>query len=259
MTKNIHFTFEGFVTAKMMDAVRAKVKDLFKDVKLGHGRDHLERVEKMALMFAGKKADKTIVSLIALLHDADDWKLFLHDTEDSLENACKILVDCNIPDTISNIVISEIRNFGYSNRLRGREPKTIEGKAVSDADMCDIMGVDGIMRLMAYDIGKGIPFFDPNDVPNPDVQYDSYKVSHTDTSVRHMFDKILRLPQLMLTDEGRIEANRRKSFNIIFLQELFREHNAEDWDTYLYLFLEGNMSPENVFDKQKKRGEIDDK
>ncbi len=42
----------------------------------GHGMDHIKRVKNLALQFAcDTAADKAIVTLAALLHDVDDYKL----------------------------------------------------------------------------------------------------------------------------------------------------------------------------------------
>ena len=61
----------------MLEKVREKVWDLLNEEDSGHGMEHIERVLKLSLAFAKKEgANQEVVSLIALLHDADDYKLF---------------------------------------------------------------------------------------------------------------------------------------------------------------------------------------
>lgn len=208
------------------------VRDLALDhmfgVGRGHGIDHIERVEKMALAFAGDGADPSLVSLIALLHDADDYKFFPN-TGRGLPNAMRIMDHAGVPAETASRVRDELQKFGYSKRLAGLSPEMPEAKAVSDADMCDIMGATGISRMAEYAGSFGHPFFDPSDVPDEEVTAANYGAKTHETPVRHMFEKVLRLPPLMLTEKGRAEANKRFGTNVLFLKALFREYGAGDW------------------------------
>lgn len=61
----------------MIEKIKIQVDNLLKRDNSGHGMDHVDRVLKLSLRFAEKEnADKYIVSLIALLHEVDDYKLF---------------------------------------------------------------------------------------------------------------------------------------------------------------------------------------
>ena len=86
-----------------------------------------------------ENANKYIVSLIALLHDADDYKLFGMENAEKLTNAKIIMDDCNVDKAIQEQVCDAINNIGYSKRLKGHSPTTLEGKIVSDVDMCDAL------------------------------------------------------------------------------------------------------------------------
>ena len=60
----------------MIEKIRKQVCKLLDKDNSGHGMDHINRVLNLALKFAEKEnANKKIVSLIALLHDVDDYKL----------------------------------------------------------------------------------------------------------------------------------------------------------------------------------------
>ena len=222
------------VNNKIIKEVEKYVDKLLKDDDSGHDMQHINRVLKLSLYFAEKeKANKEVVSLIALLHDVDDHKLFGIKNSLELNNARKIMNDCNISNVIQKQVISELNNIGYSKRLKGFAPKTIEGKIVSDADMCDALGANGILRIYAYNLKNGKPFFDKNIFPNIDIKADEYMSKCSDSSVSHMFEKILKLKNLMLTDSGKEEAINRHKLVVDFLYQLFDEEDAKEWKELL--------------------------
>ena len=102
------------ITQEAMEYVRA----LFQGNADGHGFDHTLRVWRNAMMIAETEpdCDPQIVSLAALLHDADDHKLF---------------------------------SVSFSKN-KGKRPDTPEGRIVQDADRLDAIGAIGIARTFAY-------------------------------------------------------------------------------------------------------------
>ena len=143
----------------MIEKVKKQVSELLNQDNSGHGIDHINRVLELSLKFAEKEnANKDIVSLIALLHDVDDYKLFGMDNAENLTNAKKIMEDCNVDKNTQEQVCLALNNIGYSKRLKGFCPTTLEGKIVSDADMCDALGANGILRVYTYSLKNGKPF-----------------------------------------------------------------------------------------------------
>lgn len=222
-----------------MENVKSIVAKLLADDMSGHGTDHIGRVLTLSLKFAEKEnADPETVALIALLHDVDDHKLFGKDSAKNLTNAKRILAECNIDDTMQTAVLDALSDIGYSKRLEGHVPKTIEAQVVSDADMCDAIGANGILRTYAYGMQTGRPFFDKDIFPNEDVNSETYTKNCGQTGVCHMFEKLLTLKDLMLTDSGRIEASKRHKTMIGFLFSLFEEEDATEWVYYLVRLIE---------------------
>lgn len=62
------------------------------------------------------------------------WKM-----QRNLQTAKIIMDDCNVDKAIQEQVCDAINNIGYSKRLKGHSPTTLEGKIVSDVDMCDAL------------------------------------------------------------------------------------------------------------------------
>ena len=222
----------------MIEKVKKQVSELLDKDNSGHGMDHINRVLELSLKFVEKEnANKDIVSLIALLHDVDDYKLFGIDNAENLTNAKKIMEDCNVDKNTQEQVCLALNNIGYSKRLKGCCPTTLEGKIVSDADMCDALGANGILRVYTYSLKNGKPFFNKDIFPIEDMTAEKYTRRCADSSVCHIFEKILKLKSLMLTESGKKEAKSRHQIIVDFLYHLFDEENVPEWTRYLNEYL----------------------
>lgn len=176
------------------------VRELFAGNSDGHGADHTMRVYHNAhkIMEIYPEADAFIVSLSALLHDADDHKLF--NTENNLN--ARLFMEKNDlpPDTIEQICMT-INSVSFSKN-RGRSPETLEGKIVQDADRLDAIGAIGIARTFAYGGNAGRPLED---------------------SIKHFYDKLLLLKNEMNTEAAKDIAQKRHEYMTGFLEEYFDE------------------------------------
>lgn len=225
----------------MIEEVKSKVYELLKDDKSGHGMEHINRVFDLSIKFAKEEnADIEIVSYIALLHDVDDYKLFGEDNAKNLTNARRILQEVNVSQDVQTQVLSAINRLGYSKAVFGIRPDSLEGKIVSDADMCDAVGVNGIIRTFQYSIKFNKPFFDRNKFPKDSLNDTKALKTAADTSVCHLFEKILKLKNMMLTSSGKKEVEKRHNVTVNILYQLFDEENAIEWKEYLDKFLKEN-------------------
>ena len=232
---NVAAAKESIVREDVYEAV----KSLLEKDNSGHGLDHIERVRHLSLLFAEKEgADKEVVDLAALLHEVDDYKIFGEDNAKNLTNATRILDSYDVNPAKKARVLEIIRTMGYNKSLDGIRPDTLEGAIVSDADMCDAIGAQGILRTYAYNTSKGNLFFDKTLQPESGTMSASeYRTSKKSHCVQHFFDKLLKIPHIMITESGKEEADRRQRIMIDFLCELFSEENAENWKTHLDTFL----------------------
>ena len=222
----------------MVERVKVLVSELLDKDNSGHGMEHINRVLELSLRFARQeKANQEIVSLIALLHDVDDYKLFGNDNAKNLTNARRIMAECKVDKGTQEKVCLALSNIGYSKRLKGYYPTTIEGKVVSDADMCDALGANGIIRTCVFGIKNGRAFFNKDIFPREDLTAERYSSGSTDSSVCHFFEKILKLKNLMLTESGKKEALFRHQIVVDFLYHLFDEERAVEWTSYLSEYL----------------------
>lgn len=229
----------------MIKKVKALVFALLQNDNSGHGKDHVLRVYNLSIKFArAEKANENIVALAALLHDADDYKIFGKQSSENLPNAKRIMNEAEIEEKTQKEVLEIIETMGYRKYLKGIRPNTIEGKIVSDADMCDAIGTNGIIRSIVYavsDKGNG-RIFDKNIYPNSDItseEYNSNGTTHdTDGAINHFFEKLLKLKSIMMTNAGKEEATKRQMIMIEFLNHFFEEENVPEWKEYLEKYLE---------------------
>lgn len=222
----------------MINDVKKQVYELLNKDNSGHGNDHIDRVLDLSMKFAqNESANKNIVALIALLHDVDDYKLFGEENAENLTNTKSIMSKANVPNDIQNQVLASLKCIGYSKLLKGLRPTTIEGKIVSDADMCDALGINGVLRTYKYSIKNGKPFFNKNIFPIENMTADKYTKKCADSSVCHIFEKILKLKDLMMTESGKQEAQKRHQIVVDILYHLFEEENAPEWTEYLTEYL----------------------
>ena len=190
--------------AKVIEAAVAYTEDLFSDNSGGHDTGHTMRVYRNAMQIAEREkgCDRMIVALAALLHDADDHKLF--DTKDN-ENARKFLQSQDISKEQTDRICDVINSVSFSKN-RGKVPDTIEGMIVQDADRLDAMGAIGIARTFAYGGEHGRPL---------------------EQSVQHFYDKLLLLKDEMNTGTAKKIAEQRHMFLENYLDELRKETECE--------------------------------
>lgn len=183
-----------------IEAAKEYIKELFSGNAGGHDASHTMRVYQNALLIAKDEnpCNMEIVSLAAMLHDADDHKLF-HTENNS--NARQFLASQKLDEELIEQIIRAINSVSFS-RNRGRKPETIEGMIVQDADRLDAIGAIGIARTFAYGGEHG---------------------RSLESSVQHFHDKLLLLKEEMNTEAARKLAEDRHRFMEQFLLEYQKE------------------------------------
>ena len=185
---------------ELIEAAEAYIRELFAENADGHGFDHSMRVYRNALLIAETEpeADRLIVALGALLHDADDYKLF--STENNA-NARRFLSARGVDPGTADRICGAINAVSFSKN-RGKKPDTREGQIVQDADRLDAIGAIGIARTFAYGGKHGRT---PED------------------SIAHFYEKLLLLKNMMNTEKAKELAESRHAFMELFLKEWERE------------------------------------
>ena len=171
----------------------------------GHDAAHSMRVYRNAMMIARDEpgCDLRIAALAALLHDADDHKLFA--TVDCA-NARSFLSDADIDPAQADCICEAIEQVSFSKN-RGRVPSTLEAMIVQDADRLDAIGAVGIARTFAYGGEHG---------------------RSLERSIDHFYEKLLLLKDEMNTSSAKRIAVERHAFLELFLKEFELETRKTD-------------------------------
>ena len=185
---------------QMIDAAKEYIRELFAENADGHGLEHALRVYRSAILIAETEpgADKQIVALGALLHDADDHKLF--HTENNANARC-FLTEQGVDAETADRICGAINAVSFSQN-RGKRPETIEGQLIQDADRLDAIGAVGIARTFAYGGKHG---------------------RTPEASIAHFHEKLLLLKDLMNTEQAKALAEERHAFMEAFLRQWDRE------------------------------------
>lgn len=189
---------------KLISSAREYIAELFKGRSDGHDLNHSLRVFANAVAIARKEqpCDMEAVALAALLHDADDHKLF--DTVNN-QNARTFLESHDVDSDKIDFICTIINSVSFSKN-RGKTPDSLEGKIVQDADRLDAMGAIGIARTFAYGGKHGRPL---------------------DSGIEHFHEKLLLLKDGMNTQTARELAESRHAFLEDFLAHYEEEKNVE--------------------------------
>ena len=185
---------------KLIGAAVEYITALFAPNADGHGADHSLRVYRTALHLAksAPAADPLVVALGALLHDADDHKLF--HTEHNA-NARRFLTEQGVDAETADRICGAINAVSFSQN-RGKRPETLEGQLIQDADRLDAIGAVGIARTFAYGGKHG---------------------RTPEASIAHFHEKLLLLRDLMNTEQAKALAEERHAFMEAFLRQWDRE------------------------------------
>lgn len=192
------------MSMSIIEKAIAYIEELFQNNADGHDAGHSIRVYRNAMRLArhDPDCDGRIVALAALLHDADDHKLF--HTENN-ENAHRFLERNSLPQAEIDRICEIINAVSFSKN-RGKTPASIEGRIVQDADRLDAIGAVGIARTFAFGGKAGRPLED---------------------SLQHFYDKLLLLKDEMNTEEAKALAAVRHAYLEGFLAEYRAETDTE--------------------------------
>ena len=200
---------------------RAFVEGLFEGDSSGHDIWHTVRVHDLAVAICREEGgDTDVVRLAALLHDADDVKLF---GDNGHANARRFMDSEGIPAEMQERVVRIISQVSFKG-TDSVAPDTLEGMIVQDADRMDAIGAIGIARAFAYGGSRGCAMHVPGEGPRLGMDEAQYR-SNEGTSVNHFHEKLLLLRDMMNTDTARRMAAARHDYMVGFLDEFMAE-----WD-----------------------------
>ena len=212
-------------TGGLLSAAEAYIKELCAADASGHDHFHALRVSRTAAALAAAEgADVQICALAAMLHDADDKKLF-PETHGAQAHTVAFLRGQGMEDPEIERITHIIEQVSFKG-TDSVTPDSLEGKCVQDADRLDAIGAIGIARTFAYGGSRGRKLHDPAEAPLMDMDEQTFH-THVSTTVNHFYEKLFRLSALLNTDAARRLAAHRDAFMREFLAEFYAEWNGE--------------------------------
>jgi len=188
-----------------------------------HDKYHVERVYNLATRLAQEeRADLDVVKAAVLLHDIarameNEGTIDGH-AKEGARMARKILEEVNYPEE----KVAEVAHCIEMHRFReGLMAKSLEAKILQDADRLDIIGAIGIARVFARGGWGNKPIYVPSVAPK--TKYDG----KSDSSVNHIYEKLLRIKETMNTNTAKKIAEERHRYVEQFLERLLKEWKGE--------------------------------
>jgi uncharacterized protein len=210
----------------VLRAAELWAKEMLGGDSSGHDWWHIERVRRLTLRLASETgADAFVCEMAALLHDLADDKLF-GDEDASLRVIREWLIEQSVESPVSEHIVDIIANLSFKGGGRNGM-RTLEGRVVQDADRLDALGAVGIARTFAYSGWKGQPMHDPTLPPRQAMTAEEYRKGKS-TAYNHFHEKLLKLKELLNTDEARRIAEGRHHYMESFLERFEKEWNGMD-------------------------------
>ncbi len=226
--------------AAVITQALAYAKGLFASDSSGHDFAHTFRVFCLSRYIAIREGgDRFVISLAALLHDVDDYKLF-GDSGNAYPNAGKFLLSIDAPAHLTGQVLHIIGQVSFKGK-DSVKPDSLEGQIVQDADRLDALGYIGIGRAFAYGGHKGNPIYDPNIPVALDMDWKEYK-AHKGTTINHFREKLFLLGDLMNTKTAKEIAIYREQTMHEFVAGFMKEWAGND-DSFEPLWLKLGLTP----------------
>jgi len=185
-----------------------------------HDLAHVRRVVANARMLAAAEgADLAVVLPAAWLHDC---VVVPKDSADrprasrlAAAAAADFLAAAGYPAAHIPAIRHAIEAHSFSARI---PPETLAARVVQDADRLDAIGAIGIARTLMLGATMGKPLYDEAE-PLPTTR----PPDETRAAIDHFYTKLLRLAEMMQTETGQREGERRTALMQLYLAELGRE------------------------------------
>lgn len=186
-----------------------------------HDELHIRRVVANAMKLGQEEgADRTVLFAAAWLHDC----VYVEKNDPRRAAAAQLSAEAAraflapkgwYSDEALEAIAHCIAAHSFSGPI---QPQSLEARILRDADRLDALGAIGIARCFSVGARIGTQFYHPEDPLAKGREWDDSAYS-----VDHFYTKLLRLPETMFTEAGRIEAQKRSDFMQTFLAQLLAE------------------------------------
>lgn len=188
-----------------------------------HDLSHLRRVTQTALQLGSQlQANPMVIYPAGMLHDCvnvDKKSALRHQgSRLSADKAVQLLRSIDYPNALLEGIHHAIAAHSYSAQI---EAETTEAKVIQDADRLDSLGAVGLSRCLMLGGHWNSALYHDADPLGAARPYDD-----NNFCLDHFFTKLQKIPQMMQTEPGRAEADKRWAFMQQYIEQLCREINV---------------------------------
>jgi len=210
--------------------LKPNIEKYFAIDKSGHDLEHLYRVKNNALYLQSKEGgDRLIIAISALLHDVHRIMSIQLDRyvspEESITKVQEFLNLLPLNEEQKQHICYAIAHHEEYNFGQDKVSVTdIESLILQDADNLDAVGAIGLVRTLQYGVSHSIKIYE-KETP---LFYDNYSEQKNakETTIQHIHNKLLRLPENMNTKTAKKEAKKRNKLMEKFLIQFIKEWNC---------------------------------
>lgn len=197
------------------------MKEFHKNDYSGHDVEHVNRVHALAKYIAKNEGFEQpfIIEISSILHDTIDPKLV--NEQQGKNNLIKFLSDIELSKDDQNHVIHIIENMSFKKGSNNFIELSTEGQIVRDADRLDAIGAIGIARTFQFAGYFNEPMWTETKVP--DNFSDSTLTQLPPSAIKHFYEKLFKLKDLMHTKTAKHIAIQRHEFMKTFVSQFFDE------------------------------------
>jgi len=171
---------------------------------------HIDRVRQLARFIRESEntGDPLITEAAALLHEIGDKKLDKRASHRAAKKIPLLLRGLGFDEKAIKEILFINKNISFSAGYKGSDPSD-EFRIVQDADRLDAIGAIGVARAFCYGGFSGAPLYDP--------------AGSKDSTIKHFYDRLLKLKDMMNTKTGKMLAVERHRFMEEFLERFLSE------------------------------------
>lgn len=210
----------------LIEKIKIKIENQFKDQEGSHDWQHILRVYNMALHLHNVEGgNREVIELAALLHDISDHKYNGGNFDAGWQVARQVIIDFGGSEELANSVAEVVKVVSFKGALVKDSETSLEGKIVRDSDRLDAIGAIGIARTFAYGGSKNQAIYLEDIPPVLHDSKEAYFNAKTHT-INHFYEKLLLLKDRMETQTAKEIAQIRHDRMIRFLDEFMSEINC---------------------------------
>lgn len=163
---------------KIIEVLKEKLKEWFKEENTGHDFSHLERVYNYATAIQKVEGgDLYCVAVSAIIHDLHRLMFYQQkhfvSPEESLDFAKQLLLECNVDLSKLDQILDVVKNHDNKNNKNF----SLETLIIQDADALDAMGEIGLKRTLTYCKTHNIPITSSEPLNSADYMPDIHPIS----------------------------------------------------------------------------------